>query len=66
MIIDNPYLLDDILLVERVVDERQGELHPHPVAADEVIPLTDDDVHGVVVVKVDEPELPVEGSLVKL
>ena len=47
------------------MDERQGELHPHPVAADEVVPLADDDIHGVVVVKVDEPELSVEGSLVK-
>ena len=41
------------------MDERQGELHPHPVTADEVVPLTDDDVDGVVVVKIDETELPV-------
>ena len=45
---------NNVLLIERVIDHRQGQLDPHAVAFDEVLALADHQIDRLVVVEVNE------------
>ena len=45
---------NDVLLIEWVIDHRQGQLDPHAVAFDEVLALADHQIDRLVVVEVNE------------